>query len=81
MSAFLTTRAVWSTTEIAERLRPEYKLDRFQVLRRIKWMNKRLEAEMGRPVAESREHRWVLTRYVHRILGATKEEISTAEEV
>ena len=69
--------AGWSTTEIAERLRPEHKLNRFQVLRRIKRMNKRLEAEMGRPVAESREHRWVMTRYVHRILGATKEEIGS----
>jgi len=67
--------AGWSTTDIAERLAPDFKLDRFQVLRRIKRMNKRLEAELSRPVAESREHRWVLTRYVHRILGATKEEI------
>jgi len=49
--------------------------NRFQVLRRIKRMNKRLEGEMGRPIAESREHRWVLTRYVHRIWGATKEEM------
>ena len=69
------TSAGWSTTELAERLLPEYKLNRFQVLRRIKRMNKRLEAEMGRPVAESREHRWVMTRYVHSIIGATKEEI------
>ena len=69
------TSAGWSTTEIAERLLPEYKLDRFQVLRRIKRMNKRLEAELGRSVAESREHRWVMTRYVQRIMGATKEEI------
>jgi hypothetical protein len=38
-------------------------------------MNKRLEAEMGRPVVESRDHKWVLTRYVQRIWGATKEEI------
>lgn len=60
---------------IAERLAPDFKLDRFQVLRRIKRLNKRLEHEMDRPVAESREHRWVLTRYVHRILGATKEEV------
>jgi len=60
---------------VAERLLSTYKLNRFQVLRRIKRMNKRLEAEMGRPVAESREHRWVMTRYVHRIMGATKEEI------
>jgi hypothetical protein len=69
------TSAGWSTTEIAERLLPEYKLNRFQVLRRIKRMNKCLEAEMGRPVAESCEHRWVMTPYVHRIMGATKEEI------
>ena len=69
------TSAGWSTTEISERLLPEYKLNRFQVLRRIKRMNKRLEAEMGRPIAESREHRWVLTRYVQRIWGVTKEEI------
>jgi hypothetical protein len=67
--------AGWSTTEIAERLAPESKLDRFQVLRRIKRMNKRLEAEMGRPIAESREHRWVMTRYVQRIWGVTKQEI------
>ena len=69
------TSAGWSTTEIAERLLPGYKLNRFQVLRRIKRMNKRLEAEMGRPVAESREHRWVMTRYVQRVLGATAKEI------
>ncbi|MDH5267576.1 MAG: hypothetical protein OEW62_07865 [Candidatus Bathyarchaeota archaeon] len=66
----------WSTTEMAERLLPEYKLNRFQVLRRIKRMNKRLEAEMGKSVAESREHRWIMTRYVHRILGSTKEEMN-----
>jgi len=71
--------AGWSTTEIAERLLPDYKLNRFQVLRRIKRMNKRLEAEIGWPVAESREHRWVMTRYVHRILGATREEIEEME--
>jgi len=64
-----TSSAGWSTTEIADRLLPEFKLDRFRVLRRIKQMNKRLEAEMGRPVAESREHRWVMTRYVQRIWG------------
>jgi len=69
------SNAGWSTTEIAERLVPDFKLNRFQILRRIKWMNKRLEHEMSKPVAESREHRWVLTRYIHRILGATKEEI------
>jgi hypothetical protein len=67
--------AGWSTTDIAERLAPEFKSNRFQVLRRIKRMNKRLEAEMGRPVVESRDHKWVLTRYVQRIWGATKEEI------
>ena len=69
------TSAGWSTTEISERLLPEYKLNRFQVLRRIKRMNKRLEAEMGRPVAENREHRWIMTRYIHRIMGTTKAEI------
>jgi len=42
-------------------------------------MHKRLETEMGRPVAESREHRWILTRYVDRIWGATKEEIEETE--
>ena len=67
--------AGWSTTEIAEHLAPEFKLDRFRVLRRIKRMNKRLEAEMDRPMAESRDHRWILTRYVQRIWGATKEEM------
>ena len=69
--------AGWSTTDIAERLAPEFKLDRFQVLRRIKRMNKRLEHEMDRPLAESREHRWILTRYVQRIWGVTKQEIQS----
>jgi len=41
---------------VTERLALESKLDRFRVLRRIKRMNKRLEAEMGRPVADSHEH-------------------------
>jgi len=52
---------------IAERLAPDFKLDRFQVPRKIKQMNKRLEAKMGRPIAESRDHRWFLTLYVRRI--------------
>jgi hypothetical protein len=69
--------AGWSTSEIAERLAPEFKLDRFRVLRRIKRMNKRLEDEMGRPIAESRDHKWVLTRYVQRIWGVTKQEIQS----
>ena len=73
---YTATSAGWSTTEIVKRLLPEYKLNRFQVLRRIKRINKRLQAEMGRPVAESREHRWVMTRYVRRIWwgSTTKEE-------
>ncbi|NIR86919.1 helix-turn-helix transcriptional regulator [Candidatus Bathyarchaeota archaeon] len=52
-----------------------YYIRKMREARLIKRMNKRLEAEMGRPVAESREHRWVMTRYVHRIWGATKEEM------
>lgn len=71
--------AGWSTSEIAARLAPDFKLDRFQILRRIKRMNKRLEAEMGRPIAESRDHKWVLTRYVQRIWGATKQEMETGD--
>jgi len=64
---------------VAERLAPEFKLDRFRVLRRIKRMNKRLEAEMGKPIAESRDHKWVLTRYVQRICGASKQEVEAGD--
>jgi hypothetical protein len=73
--------AGWSTTDIAERLAPDFKLNRFKVLRRIKRMNKRLEDEMGRPIADSRDHKWVLTRYVQLIWGATKEEIEENENL
>ena len=44
-------------------------------------MNKRLDAQIGKAVAEKRGLCWALTSFAENAWGATKEEISTAEEV
>jgi hypothetical protein len=43
-----------------------YKLDRWQVLRRIKRMNKRLEKEIAKKIAEKRGHKWALTNFAYK---------------
>lgn len=48
--------------DVAARLQ-QFKLNRFQVLRRIKAMNRRLEKEIGQRVAEKRGHHWALTSF------------------
>ena len=48
----------------------------FHITRRIQRMNKRLKAELDKPVAEKHGRRWVLTRFVYKAWGATKEEIT-----
>ena len=39
-------------------------------------MNKRLEEDIGKPVAASYNRRWVLTRFAQQAFNATREEIN-----
>ena len=61
--------------DIARRL-PQYKLNRYNVLRRIKAMNRRIEKEIGHHVAEKRGHHWALTSFANDTWNATEKEIS-----
>jgi hypothetical protein len=54
--------------DVAARL-TQFKLNRFQVLRRIKAMNRRLEKEIGQHVAEKRGHHWALTGFAVEVWG------------
>lgn len=58
---------------VASRL-SQFRLNRFQVLRRIKAMNRRLEKEIGQHVAEKRGHHWALTGFTVDVWNETKEE-------
>jgi hypothetical protein len=52
-----------------------YELDRWQVLRRIKGMNKRLKKEIAKRLAEKRGHRWALTNFAFKAWKQTYEEL------
>lgn len=54
--------------DVATRLQ-QFKLNRFQVLRRLKAMNRRLEKEIGQRVAEKRGHHWALTSFAVDVWG------------
>jgi hypothetical protein len=41
----------------------QFKLTRFQVSRRLKAMNRRLERELGQHIAEKRGHHWALSSF------------------
>jgi len=53
----------------------QFKLNRFQVLRRIKAMNRRLEKELGQRVAEKRGHHWALTSFAVEVWGEAEKEM------
>jgi len=55
----------------------EYELNRWQVLRRIQRMNKRLNEEIAQNVAEKQGHEWALTSFAREAWGSTKEELQT----
>lgn len=69
-----------STGEIADKL-AAYHIDRFNVLRRLKRMNKKLRRELNQNLVGRRGWRYALTNYVFKIFELTKEEISTAVEI
>jgi hypothetical protein len=50
----------------------KFKLDRFQVLRRLKAMNRRFEKELRKHVAEKRGHRWALRSFAVDAWGETE---------
>lgn len=58
----------------------EYELNRWQVLRRIQHMNKRLDKEIAQNVAEKQGHKWVLTAFARNAWGETKEELSSPDD-
>ena len=60
--------------DVAIRLQ-QFKLNRFQVLRRLKAMNRRLEKEIGQRVAEKRGHHWALTSFAVKSWNEAEEEI------
>jgi hypothetical protein len=46
----------------------------FHITRRIQRMNRRLEEDIGKPVAASYNRRWVITRFAQRAFNSTKKE-------
>lgn len=47
----------------------------FHITRRVQRMNARFKAELGKPIAESYSRRWVLTNFVQKTLGSSKEDV------
>ena len=45
-----------------------YRFKPYHITRRIQRMNKRLKAELGKPVAESYSRRWILTSFVQQCI-------------
>jgi hypothetical protein len=52
----------------------QYKLEYYEVSRRIVRMNKRLQIETDELLFEKRGHKWALTRFAFKIYGAIQEE-------
>lgn len=67
--------------QIAERL-SKLNVSRYTVTRRIQRMNKRLQRELGKDVAEKRGRAgpWAITSYLRKMWGATVEEAREAQE-
>ncbi len=59
----------------------QYKLEYYDVSRRIVRMNKRLSSETGELLFEKRGHRWALTRFAFDVYGATNSEVEKEGEV
>ncbi len=58
---------------------PQYKLEYYDVSRRIVRMNRRLQTETGELLFEKRGHRWALTRFGFEVYGAS--DASDVEDV
>lgn len=55
----------------------QYKLEYYDVSRRIVRMNRRLRVETGESLFEKRGHKWALTRFAFEVYGAIQEETTT----
>jgi len=64
---------------IAEQLKP-FKFKKFQVTRRIQRMNKRLQTELNKNVADSHGRRWVVTHFVLKAWSSGKDELEEQTE-
>lgn len=53
----------------------KFQFQPYHVTRRLQRMNKRLDHELGKKVAEVYHRRWMITRFVQASWNATKEEI------
>jgi curli biogenesis system outer membrane secretion channel CsgG len=58
--------------DVAARL-TTYKINRFQVTRRLKAMNRRLVRELGQNAAEKRGHHWALAGFTVNVWGEVTE--------
>jgi hypothetical protein len=54
---------------------PEYKINPWNVTQRIRRMNKRLDRDIAKDVAEKRGTKWALTGWAYHNWGSTEEEI------
>ena len=60
--------------EVAAKLE-QFKVQRFQVSRRILRMNKKLEDEFGEHAAEQKDWHWALTTFVAEAYGKSKRDV------
>jgi len=64
---------------VAEELKG-FKFKKFQVTRRIQRMNRRLQTELNRNVADSHGRRWVVTHFVLKAWSSEKDELEEQTE-
>lgn len=57
-----------------------FKFKKFQVTRRLQRMNRRLQAELNRNVADSHGRRWVVTQFVLKSMNSGKDELREETE-
>jgi len=57
-----------------------FKFKKFQVTRRIQRMNRRLQVELNRNVADSHGRRWVVTNFVLKSMNSDKDELKEETE-
>lgn len=57
-----------------------FKFKQYHITRRMQQMNKRLKAELDKPLAESYGRRWIMTKFAFQAWGAAEEEIEPESE-
>ena len=67
-----------SEASAAKELR-KFRFKPYHVTRRVQRMNRRLQRELGKPLAESYMRRWVLTSFVLRAFGLSKQDLEAEQ--